>query len=107
MFGKKQEIGITIWDKQGNLTKNGKKSITFTIDGLKKMTRYKLKEIFNPKAKSRISGNGGFPVPNKKFIGKEFIITRKCLTWTGVLGYFVNDAKKETYAIFLDELEMF
>ena len=28
----KSKVGISIWDKKGKLTKNGKKSITFTVE---------------------------------------------------------------------------
>lgn len=53
--------------------------------------------------KTRISGNGSFPAPNKKDIGREVILKRQCLTWNGFLGYFADDPSKETYAFYNDE----
>jgi len=45
--------------------------------------------------KTRLSGNGSFPAPQKSDIGKKVIVHRPCLTWDGFLGYFANDRKKE------------
>ncbi len=55
--------------------------------------------------KTRLSGNGGFPAPTKKDIGKNVIIKRPCVTWDGCLGYFENDKNKETYAFYNGELK--
>lgn len=54
--------------------------------------------------KSRISGNGSFPAPRKIDVGREVVITRKCITWQGCLGYFKDDNSKETVAFWDDEL---
>ncbi|GAF95639.1 unnamed protein product [marine sediment metagenome] len=56
-------------------------------------------------SKSRVSGTGSFPVPQKKDIGRNVIIKRMCITWDGCLGYFANDKKAKTYAFYLAELE--
>lgn len=48
--------------------------------------------------KRRISGTGGFPAPTEKDLGREFIKTRSCITWNGVLGHFT------TYAVADNEL---
>jgi hypothetical protein len=53
----------------------------------------------------RLSGNGGFPGVKKEDIGKEVIVTRRCITWDGVLGHFKEGPDQETHAFHLEELE--
>ena len=55
--------------------------------------------------KKRLSGNGSFPAPTKKDIGRTVIVKRECITWDGCLGYFLDDETKETYAFYMGELE--
>jgi hypothetical protein len=64
----------------------------------------KLKRIMAT-TKNRISGNGSFPSPQIKDIGREVIVKRNCITWDGCLGYFADDNKKVIYAFYLDELK--
>ena len=54
--------------------------------------------------KTRVSGTGGFPAPQKSDIGRKVIVTRHCMTWDGCLGYFEDDPSVKL-AFFLDELE--
>lgn len=70
----------------------------------------KLKEVFeegymNKGIKTRLSGNGSFPAPTDKDIGREVIVKRPCITWDGCLGYFADDKEKTTYAFYNNELE--
>ena len=53
---------------------------------------------------TRISGTGSFPAPQKKDIGREVIVTRRCINWYGCLGYFKDDIEAIKYAFYLDEL---
>jgi hypothetical protein len=55
--------------------------------------------------KTRVSGNGGFPAPQKSDIGREVVVTRHCMTWDGCLGYFADDKSQTKIAFYEDELE--
>lgn len=54
---------------------------------------------------SRLSGNGFFTAPKKADVGREVIVTRKCISWQGCLGYFVDDVSQETVAFWECELK--
>ena len=64
----------------------------------------KLVKVFG-NDKTRISGTGSFPAPQKKDIGREVVVTRSCVTWDGCLGYFADDKSQEKHAFYSDELK--
>lgn len=55
--------------------------------------------------KTRLSGSGSFPAPQKSDIGKNVVVTRMCMTWDGCLGYFEGEDPEKKYAFWNDELE--
>ncbi len=69
------------------------------------MTNEKILNCIVVEEKTRLSGNGSFPAPTKKDIGRKVIVKRPCVTWDGCLGYFEDDKNKETYAFYNGELK--
>ena len=65
---------------------------------------YKLIQIVS-NDEIRYSGNGCFPAPQKKDVGKKVVVIRRCSTWDGSLGYFDDDSKKVTHAFYDVELQ--
>lgn len=45
---RKSRVGVSIWDREGNATKDGKKSITFTVE---ETTMDELAKIFKDKVR--------------------------------------------------------
>jgi hypothetical protein len=45
---RKSRVGVSIWDREGNMTRDGKKSITFTVE---ETTMDELAKVFKDKVR--------------------------------------------------------